>query len=400
MGDPTDREESSTKELVAPAPPPAYILAQPSARTLSELVPVFLNHSALIRQRAEETVRAYQSDLAAFLKFCVDAGLVYPDDVRAQHIEFHMGVLLKKHSLKPSTVNRHLSALRSFWEWMQHEEITLKDPAARAYCLKQPKRLPKYLPIPQQDRLFSALSQDHSTVGVRDYAIHATLGLGGLRCSELSNLRLANLDLESGVIHVIGKGDKERLVPIVDLLAAILSRYLIDARPALLAGRSSEYVFVRVGTWGWKHEGLPLERRSIFRIVRKTLKRVLGIEKGHPHMLRHSLGHRVREHGGSPQDLQEILGHANIATTARYSQLLSSSQRARFAELVSGPAHSGGAKGKRKVGHRPVAKSPAVGADDEGSSPPAPAAPINSVWVRRGSRVFLARTRPRKGHEG
>jgi integrase/recombinase XerD len=279
----------------------------PAGRTLSELAPVFIRDFSVLRRKADNTCRSYATALAAFLSFCAQANLVYPDDVRTKHIELFQAVLLEQRGLQPSTVNLRRYALRAFWEWMNHEEITERNPAARAYPIKQPKRLPRYLPVPEQDRLLRALSRDHSPAGVRDYALHATLCFGGLRCAELSTLRLIDLDLETGVLRVVGKGDKERPVPIVDPLASVLTRYLSDARPALLAGRVSPYVFVRVGTWGWKHDGQPLERRSIFRIVRKTLRRVLGIENGHPHMLRHSFASRVREHGGSIQDLQEVM---------------------------------------------------------------------------------------------
>jgi site-specific recombinase XerD len=305
--------------------------------TLPELAPVFLKWFSLIRRRSENTCRAYQTDLAAFLAFCAQAGLTYPDDVKVSHIEFYQAVLLEKRGLQPVSVNRHLHALRSWWKWMQREEITVRNPADQAFLLKQPKRLPKYLPVPEQDRLFRALSRDHSPTGVRDYALHATLGFGGLRCSELSTLRLTDLDLESGVLRVIGKGDKAREIPLVPPLASILSDYLSDARPVLLHGRRSEYVFVRTGPWAYTtRSDQPLGPKAIFYVVRKTLKRVLGIEQAHPHMLRHSFASRVREHGGSIQDLQEVLGHSNIATTARYAHLVTSTQRNRLARLIAG----------------------------------------------------------------
>jgi integrase/recombinase XerD len=219
---------------------------------------------------------------------------------------------------------------------MQREEITTRNPAERAFLLKAPKRLPQSLSVPQQDRLLAALAQDHTLAGIRDYALHAMLILTGLRCSEIANLRLTSVDLEAGELRVIGKGDKERAVPVADVLRDILHHYLNDARPKLLCGHASAYLFVRVHTWGRKCEGQPLGSKAIFYIVRKTLKRVLDLDKGHPHALRHSFASRVREHGGTLQDLQEAMGHANIATTARYAHLVSASQRARMSALITG----------------------------------------------------------------
>jgi site-specific recombinase XerD len=108
----------------------------------------------------------------------------------------------------------------------------------------------------------------------------------------------------------------------------------------LLAGRDSPYVFVSVHAWGERGEGRPLGPKAIFYIVRKTLGRVLNVERGHPHMLRHSFASRVREHGGTLQDLQEAMGHASITTTARYAHLVTSTQRDRLAALVAGPVHT------------------------------------------------------------
>ncbi|MGH9894880.1 MAG: tyrosine-type recombinase/integrase, partial [bacterium] len=137
-----------------PVPPPP-------PHTLAELTPVFLKWFALIRRRSENTCRAYETNLAAFLAFCGQAGITDPGAVKVQHVEFYLGVLLER-GLQPTSVNRHLHALRSFWKWMQREEITLRNPPAQAFLLKQPKRVPRYLSIPQQARLFAALAQDRS----------------------------------------------------------------------------------------------------------------------------------------------------------------------------------------------------------------------------------------------
>jgi site-specific recombinase XerD len=309
---------------------PSAALAPASARALPELVPVFLKWFALIRRRAENTVRAYEADLTAFLAFCAQAGLSDPNAVKVQHIEFYMGLLQEQRGLQPSSINRHLHALRSFWKWMQREEIVTSNPPALAFVLKQPKTLPEYLSVPDQDRLLLALAQNHSPAGVRDYALHAVGLLCGLRCSELSNLQLSHLDLERGVLRVVqGKGAKDREVPIVPLLVSILSGYL-SVRPGLLHGRPSPYLFVS------RQRDGRLGPKAVFYLVRKTLKRVLARERAHPHMLRHSFASRVREHGGSIQDLQEAMGHANIATTARYAHLVTTSQRVRMAKFITG----------------------------------------------------------------
>ena len=299
------------------------------------LVPVFLRWFALIRRRSPNTIRAYDANLRAFLTFAADTGLADPAAVKVQHVEFFLGLLLERDGCQPGTVNHHLHALRSFFRWLEREELVPRNPAGQAYLLKTPKRIPRHLTVTQQDQLLSTLALEHSPAGVRDYGLHAMLTLAGLRCAEIANLRLTDVDLD-GDLRVIGKGDKERPVPVAPVLAGILRHYLADARPKLLCGRTSPYLFVRVHTWGRKCEGQPLGPKAIFYIVRKTLKRVLGMERGHPHMLRHSFASRVREHGGTLQDLQEVMGHSNIATTARYAHVLSHTQRKRMVGYIEG----------------------------------------------------------------
>jgi integrase/recombinase XerD len=299
---------------------------------------VFLRWFSLIRRRSENTVRAYEADLDAFLRFAEDAGFTHPGEVRVQHVEFYMGLLLEQHDLQPASVNRHLHALRSFWKWMQREGIATDNPPALAYRLKEPKKLPDYLTIPEQERLLDALSRNMSPAGVRDYVLHAIGLFAGLRCSELANLRLEHVNTESGILRVVaGKGAKDREVPITPPLALIVCDYLTRARPILLADRPSPYLFVRVNTWGTRHQGEALGPKAIFYVVRRTIRSVLGPERAaHPHVLRHSFASRIREHGGGLQDLQEAMGHSNIATTARYSHLVTSSQRRRLAGLIEG----------------------------------------------------------------
>lgn len=302
--------------------------------TLSELVPMFLKQFRIVRRRAEATVRAYKLDLSMFLGFCERAGLVYPEQVRVQHLEVFFGWLAEKRGLQGSTVARYRSALLAFWEWLEHEELADRNPAAKTYAPKQHKSLTRSLSIPQQDRLFAALACDHSAWGLRDYAILTTLGYAGLRASEIGKLRLAHLDLESKVLCVIeGKGQKDRSVPLLPPLDGILARYLAEARPILLRGREHPYVFCS------RNHGRPISSRGVWNLVRRTLRRVLGIKDGHPHMLRHGLGFRLHECGASMRDIQDMLGHENINTTQRYVRTVTASQRERIAALlVKGPS--------------------------------------------------------------
>ena len=299
---------------------------------------MFLTWLGFVRQRRENTVRSYGEDLKTFLLFCAGADLTKPGDVDFRHVEFYLGWLQMERGLKPSSANRHLHALRTFWRWMIREGITTTNPALDVYPLPTQKKLPTYLTIPEQERLLTTLAADRSPMGLRDYALVATALLTGLRCSELSNLQLGHVDLEAGVLRVVdGKGRKDRELPVVPRLAAILRPYLETTRPALLKGRPNRYVFLRAAArraWSLKYAGQPVGPKTIFYTIRRLAADVLHRPGAHPHMLRHSFASRLRENGADLQDIQEALGHAAITTTTMYAHLTTRRQREKLAEYL------------------------------------------------------------------
>jgi site-specific recombinase XerD len=323
----------SVRTLARPGP---FLLA-PCDRTLAEYAPVFLKWLGFVRQRRETTVRSYGEDLKTFLGFCEQISLATPDAVSFRHIEFYLGWLQTERGLKASSANRHLHALRTFWKWMVREELATKNPAAEVYLLPYRKKLPSYLTIPEQERLLAALARDASPLGVRDYALVATALFTGLRCSELSNLQLGHLDLDAGVLRVMdGKGRRDRELPVVPRLAAILRRYLEAVRPALVRD-PNRYVFVRAAPrrgWATRYGAEPVGPKTIFYTIRRLVQAVLHRPGAHPHMLRHSFASRLRENGADLQDIQEALGHAVITTTTMYAHLTTRRQRERLAEYL------------------------------------------------------------------
>ncbi|HUG35668.1 MAG TPA: tyrosine-type recombinase/integrase [Candidatus Limnocylindrales bacterium] len=322
--------------MSAPLRIPDVVSLTPRDRTLADYAPVFLQWLSFVRQRRAHTVRSYGEDLKTFLIFCASAGLTTPDVVRFQHVEFYLGWLQMERGLKPSSANRHLHALRTFWKWMLREGITTSNPPADVFLLPTSKKLPTYLTIAEQERLLAALAEDATPIGLRDYALVATALLTGLRCSELGHLQLGHLDLEAGVVRVIeGKGRKDRELPVVPRLEAILRRYLA-ARPALMH-HPTPYVFVRAlnyGGWADRHGALPFGPKAIFHRVRIRVREMLNRPDCHPHVLRHSFASRLRENGADLQDIQEALGHANIATTTIYAHISTRRRREKLAEYL------------------------------------------------------------------
>jgi len=377
--------------LVKAAPPPLLISADDS---LASHAARFLQWLRFVRERSDDTVAAYGYDLASFLRFCADGGLVRPADVKVRHIELYMAWLRQtprrrrgpgKHSA--ATANRHLGALRAFFVYLVREEILVGSPAAHAFVLRTGRRLPTYLTIPEQEHLLDVLMRDHSPTGQRDLAIVAIFLFAGLRLSEVTHLRLEHVDLVGQRLRVVaGKGDKDRELPIVPRLRGILAAYLSDGRPRLVSrpvgcitpprprpGRQptwavrysqdghtvyrpvrteaearrvlereaprpkdDDWFFVHAKNgYRLKREGEPLESRTIHFLVRTKVVPIVG-RPLHPHALRHSFASRLRENGADLQLIQEALGHSNISTTTIYAHLSTTKRRMDISRFLGG----------------------------------------------------------------
>jgi site-specific recombinase XerD len=355
-------------------------------RTLAQLAPRFLQWFALVRQRRPHTVESYGHDLRAFLAFCERAELSTPEQITFRHVEFWLGLMQSEGGLAPQSCNRHLYALRAFWRWMRREGVASTDPTADVSPLQVQRKLPNYLTVLEQEKLLTELAWDWTLLGRRDYAVVATALLTGLRCAELANLQVAHIDLDAGRLRVVnGKGGKDRELPIIPRLAAILRDYLEKVRPQLVGrlvgslyvhdgswklsqyanGRRSchhlhtrsreeaerrrdelvppppptPYVFVNAhsnGAHRLRRAGQPLLSRTVYHLVKRAVAPIVG-RPVHPHMLRHSFASRLRENGADLQLIQEALGHADIRTTTMYAHLTTTRRRQELARLLEEP---------------------------------------------------------------
>ncbi len=359
--------------------------------TLAQLVPVFCGWFGTVRGRTKNTVKSYAEDLAAFARFCATAGVTRPEAVTFQLVEMYLARLTTR-GLKATSANRQLHAIRSFFKFLRRNGYASVNPADDVFSLPKPKRLPKCLSIPQQERLLAHLAESESLEGRRNHALVATALFCGLRVEELATLRLSDVDLEAGHLRVVGKGDSQREVPVTPRLAAILRNYIdtvrpqlvsvkvrgslrrngtrggrvwsmlytVDGRPvrestgtsdeaearAILADRvrdlrieqESPYLFVRAdanGSYFRYKKGQPLLTRTIFYIVNTKISAIVG-EHVHPHMFRHSFASRLRENGAPLELIQEALGHQNISTTLIYARMSTQRQRADIARYLEG----------------------------------------------------------------
>jgi integrase/recombinase XerD len=289
----------------------------PAAATrLTELMFDFLAYLELERGLSRNTLEAYRSDLQQYGEFLSRRGSdplsVAPADLAAFVSELADGGG-ERPAVAPSTLQRKIACLRSFYRHLRREQIIDHDPTNELRGPRTPGRLPKVL---SRDEVAQLLSQPrgNSPGAVRDRALLETMYACGLRASEAVGLELRDLDLEAGMLRARGKGSKERLVPIGSKAVESIYAYLERARPRLVGIRDEPHVFVN-------QRGAGLSRQGLYKIVQRHA-RTAGLEaRMSPHTLRHSFATHLLAGGCDLRSLQEMLGHADIGTTQIYTHL-------------------------------------------------------------------------------
>ena len=272
----------------------------------------YLNYVAVERGCSRNTVLAYGRDLRGYLAGLAGAGVTLPDQVTRERIEAHVAHL-RESGLAVASVERAVSAIKGFHRFMVAERITTAHPAANLPLPKKPARLPDVISREQAAALLDQPFPQTPT-GQRDHAILEVLYGCGLRVSELTGLDLRQVLFDEQVLRVVGKGDKERIVPIVGTAARALDDYLEHWRPGLVSARVSNSAVFLNG------RGRRLSRQSVHTLVARA-GAVVGIEGLHPHTLRHSFATHMLEGGADLRVVQELLGHADISTTQLYTHL-------------------------------------------------------------------------------
>lgn len=278
---------------------------------LAHALEEYLGYLAVERGSSENTIASYGRDLARYVAWLAERGVTDPEDVTRQLIEEHVGALVDV-GLAPSSVERAVSAIKGLHRFMVADELCSAFPTADLPLPTKPARLPDVISVEAAARLLDQ-PFPRTPSGLRDRAILETLYGCGLRASELCGLDLRSVVLGEALLRVHGKGGKERVVPVMGTAAAALSAYLEQGRGELVGRRSTQAVFLNV-------RGGRLSRQSVHAIVERY-GRVAGIEGLHPHTLRHSYATHLLEGGADLRAVQELLGHANIATTQLYTHV-------------------------------------------------------------------------------
>jgi integrase/recombinase XerC len=282
---------------------------------MERAIRAYLRHLHLDQNCSPETIRAYASDLGEFAAFAARELGGEADPKRADRLLIR-GFLgeLHERGVKRSTVARKLAAMRSFFRYLKRRGKVASNPAEAVSTPRQERRLPKQLSVGEMSHLLE-VPDDSTPLGARDRAILELLYASGLRVSELTSLEFDDLDLSEAMVRVRGKGRKERLVPVGSQAVKALRKYLrrrsqLEPRP----GSGKEALFLNF-------RGTRLNVRSVRRILDHALESAAIARKVSPHALRHSFATHLLDAGADLRSIQELLGHASLSTTQRYTHV-------------------------------------------------------------------------------
>jgi integrase/recombinase XerD len=281
-------------------------------RDTGVLIDAFCDQLWLQDGLAASSLSSYRRDLAGFGAWLAKRGLPLLA-VERTHFDHWLSDQFQAKA-KATSVARRLSALRRFYRFQLSRGAIDEDPTLRVRAPKKPRRLPKHLSEAQVEALLAA-PDTRTLLGVRDRAMLETLYATGLRVSELTGLKRSQVAHDAGVVRVVGKGSKERLVPMGDEAVDWISRYLREVRPALAGPSKCDEVFLT------QRHG-PLTRQAFWALIKRYAVRA-GIASAalSPHVLRHAFATHLLNHGADLRVVQLLLGHADITTTTIYTHV-------------------------------------------------------------------------------
>lgn len=272
----------------------------------------FIYYLAVEKGLAKNTLESYERDLKGFLSYLHKEAVGGVEEIKRSHILGFMAHLRSK-GLAASTVSRSLASIRSFFHFLMKERYVQENPANDMESPKQEKKLPKVMSMSEIDFLLKQ-PDETKTSGIRDKAMLELLYATGIRVTELIDLCINDVNTESGYIRCLGKGSKERIVPIGTLAIQKVKDYIGKGRPKMVKELNEQALFVN-------QHGHRLTRQGFWKILKKYARQA-GINKEiTPHTLRHSFATHLLENGADLRSVQEMLGHADISTTQIYTQV-------------------------------------------------------------------------------
>ena len=280
--------------------------------TLDELSDQFINYLLFEKGLAEKTIESYSRDLTRYLDFLSSKGIRKIAETDTPLIVQHL-INLRNDGLGSRSTARHLVTVRGFYKYLVQEKVIKRDPARLVDLPKSGLKLPDVLSV-TEIKLLLDLPDTKTPLGLRNAAMLELLYASGLRVSELVNLKLLDLNTEAGFIRVMGKGSRERIIPIGMYAKNILNDYIKSARPLLLKDRVSQYLFVA-------RAGKPMTRQGFWKLLKRYALQAGITKKITPHSIRHSFASHLLEGGADLRTVQVMLGHVDIATTQIYTHV-------------------------------------------------------------------------------
>lgn len=272
----------------------------------------FLHSLAAERRLAANTVTSYHNDLRSLIAFLVGLGITSPRAIQHEHLSGYLQHC-RRQGLASRSLARRVSSLRAFCRFLLAENQITTNPASFIDHPKPGKKLPTVLNESEVETLLSGNSAQ-TPLALRNTAMLYLLYATGIRVSELVKLKVAAVNQTASFLRILGKGDKERLVPFGDEAYHRLQIYIDQGRQALLGHRRSDYLFVT-------NRGTAMTRLRFWQITREVARCAGIIKKISPHMLRHSFATHMLEHGADLRSVQMMLGHSDIATTQIYTHV-------------------------------------------------------------------------------
>ncbi len=261
------------------------------------------------------TLAAYRRDLTALAQWLQQNAATALDEAQESHLQAYFAA---RHSLsKATSANRRLTVFKRYYRWALRERIVLVDPTLRMLAAKQALRVPKTLSEDQVDALLSA-PDTNTELGLRDKAMLELLYASGLRVSELVKLKTLHVSLNEGILRIMGKGSKERLVPFGDMARDSLLSYMQNARSTLLGAKQTDDLFV---TASGPKAGTAMSRIMFWSLIKKYAIMAGITAPLSPHTLRHAFATHLLNHGADLRSVQVLLGHADISTTTIYTHV-------------------------------------------------------------------------------
>ena len=276
------------------------------------LLKEFLNYLTVERGLSKNTISSYGTDLAHFIVYLGAKGVSDIDRLKRQEIMNYL-LSLKEKDISSNSISRALVSIKMFYKFLMQERLAKEDVAGVLESPKLVRPLPNVLGMTEVDKLLSA-PDTRDWMGIRDKAALELMYATGMRVSELVELKMEGLNLDVGFIKCVGKGSKERIVPLGKAAKEALERYIEKVRPKLIKSKQDSHVFI-------SRLGKKISRMTFWKMIKTNAKKARIKKDVTPHTLRHSFATHLLERGADLRVVQELLGHADIATTQVYTHI-------------------------------------------------------------------------------